>query len=155
MRLRKRVGLLLACGLVLVLCGCGQKKGTVSGKVILEGKTVQFGSVLIVGRDHVPHSGAIQPDGTYVVQEVPYGEASLAVISTDPASRRAIKVPRSSLAEGEPPPEPPPVDNQGWFPIPDKYSDENQSGLSLTVQQPRTTHNIELKDEPNPPEPDR
>ena len=80
----------LGC-LLLCLGGCGSnnnKTATVSGTVTYEGKNLVYGTVTMVGEDSVSRSGAIQKDGKFTVEGVPFGQVRVAVHSRDPASQR-------------------------------------------------------------------
>ena len=70
--------------IALTVAGCGRRVGEVSGKVTYKDTPVVMGSVVFVGSDGIPHRGQIEPDGTYVVSDVPAGPVQVAVISPDP-----------------------------------------------------------------------
>jgi hypothetical protein len=112
------------------VCGCGGK-ATVSGKVSYQGRTVTYGSVLILGSDKKTRFGVIQPDGSYTVEGVTPGAVKIGVISRDPA-KPASKVPASARA------------TPTWFPLPPKFEDPATSGIVGTVGSGRVKHDIEL-----------
>jgi hypothetical protein len=134
----------LAC-LLVCLGGCNASKKTtkVSGTVTFEGKNLVYGTVTMVGEDNVSRNGAIQKDGKYTVEDVPFGQVRVAVFSKDPASRQ---VPKKSPPPGAQVPKQAdtPVQIEGWFPIPDDYNSVSNSGLSFTVDQENMNHNITL-----------
>jgi hypothetical protein len=138
---------------LLACVGCGAKTGDVSGKVTYQGKPVVYGSVVIVGPDGIPKSGAIQPDGSYSVAGVGVGEAKVAVSSPQPdgagkaAGDGKAKGGRDADADDKTPPPgaaaAPPV--KGWFALPPESGDTNKSGLKVTVGGGTTTFDIPLK----------
>jgi hypothetical protein len=66
--------------IVLAAAGCGRKTGTVSGKVTLNGEPLKGGNVSFVRSDGVPtKSGTIAEDGTYKIEDVPVGNATVVV----------------------------------------------------------------------------
>jgi hypothetical protein len=139
-----RLWALAAAGLLLGSTGCGKGISNVSGKVSLEGKPVLFGTVEMVGDDNRLHQAVIQPDGSYTIEGVPYGQVRVMVQSPDPV---AVFTPPVNLGPERTkllPPRPK-IDNKGWFAIPEDYGFAGKSGLSLTVEQANTTYNIELK----------
>src|SRR5437763_744788 len=64
--------------------GCGGGKADVTGKVIHQGKTLLFGTVIMQGPDGIPMTGMIQSDGTFIVQGVASGKVLIGVVSRDP-----------------------------------------------------------------------
>ena len=129
---------------MLMLLGCGTKRGDVSGKVTYQNTPLVYGTVVIFGRDGIPLRGAIQPDGTYSIKGVPAGPARLAVVSELPPA----KLPKKKKSSDKLPPPPtgsPSVEvPKGWFEIPAKYGDPNKSGLEFTVQPGPNSHDIPL-----------
>src|SRR5688500_13514210 len=77
-------------GLLLLVCllgpaGCGPRTAAVSGKVAYRGKRLPAGRITFLGADGRVANGQINPDGTYQVQGVPVGEATITV-SSQPSS---------------------------------------------------------------------
>jgi hypothetical protein len=148
-RLIRTAAAALALVVPLAATGCG---GTadVSGKVTYKGKPVVYGTVVVVGSDGIPKSGAIQPDGSYRVSGVPLGTAKVAVTSPKPpGSEPAAKKPRGRDADDDkPPPEqPPPAPPeviQNWVSLPEKFGDPNKSEVTVTVKSGQPA-DIELK----------
>ena len=130
--------------------GCGGGTADVSGKVTFKGKPVVYGTVVVVGSDGIPKSGAIQPDGTYRVSGVTLGAARLAVTSPrPPGSQTAPKKQGRDVDDDEkprpdPPPPAPPEVIQNWVAIPEKYGDPAKSELTVEVKS-GSPHDIDLK----------
>ena len=99
--------------------------------MVFEGRTVTYGSVLILGSDKKTRFGVIQPDGSYTVEGVTPGAVKIGVISRDPA-KPASKVPASARA------------TPTWFPLPPKFEDPATSGIVGTVGSGRVKHDIDL-----------
>src|SRR5215467_6772261 len=72
---------LAGCLLLLALAadGCSPATGNLSGKISYNGKPLAVGSVLFIGVDAQPRTAWIEADGSYHFNEVPVGEAKLAV----------------------------------------------------------------------------
>jgi len=124
---------------LLAATGCG---GTadVAGKVTFQGKPVVFGTVVVIGSDGIPKSGAIQPDGTYRVRGVKTGTAQVTVSSPPPPGVATAGKKKGGRDEDD---DRRPADAgnavspevaKGWFAIPDKYADPARSGLTAEVK---------------------
>jgi hypothetical protein len=130
---------LLAPAVLLGAAGCG---GTadVTGKVTYKGKPVVYGTVVLFGSDGLAKSGAIQPDGSFRVKDVPVGTARVAVTSPRPPGSNPSKRPldRGEAADDKPVPEPPPPAPpevvQNWVALPEKYGDPSKSEVTVTVK---------------------
>lgn len=57
----------------LILAGCGPSFATVTGTVTGVKGPIETCSIGIQGEDGTPHMGAILPDGSFRVEEVPFG----------------------------------------------------------------------------------
>jgi hypothetical protein len=156
--------------LAMAAAGCGRPVGDVSGMVTYKGTPIVMGSVVFIGSDGVPHSGQIEPDGTYAVSEVPAGTVKIAVLSPDPGR---------ALRPGDLPPSLAPLvqqeikgpkaedarrlqekmqevrgikinlgSTQGertkWRKLPKEYADPQASGLTMEVSKGKNTHDIPL-----------
>ena len=80
-------------------CGCGRST-TVTGKVTYKDRPVLYGSVIIQNADRTARSCAIQPDGSYTVEDLHPGEVKIAVLSRDP-TKALSEVRRVLRAGGE------------------------------------------------------
>lgn len=131
----------------LVLAGCGNSTD-VSGKVTYQGKPVVYGTVVILGSDGIPKSGAIQPDGSFRVSGVKLGSAKVAVSSPQPPGSTPPKKARERGDDDDkPPPEVTPASPEvikNWFPIPNKYGEPTKSELTVEVKS-GTPLDIDLK----------
>jgi hypothetical protein len=134
-----RAGVVVA---LLAVGGCGGT-ATVSGKVRYKGRTVTYGSVIFLNRDGSARSSAIEPDGSYKVTGVQRGTAKVAVISRDPSKGRSTSLgePRhrdkQGIAEAK-------AATRDWFPLPHKFEDPANSGLTCTVDSSRVSYDIDL-----------
>ena len=140
----KAARLLWACLPLLAvgLLGCGgQAAGDVSGRVTFEGQPVVFGSVVIIGTDKQPRNGEIKPDGSFTVTGVPVGEAQVAVHSPDVTALPDKMTLKGKMKEGKKGDvdvelnKVPQAVRDKWFPIPERYSDHEKSGLTLTIKE--------------------
>ncbi len=127
--------------LLLVLAsGCGSgKTGTVSGKVLLDGKPVPGGYINFFpsGENSTAKTSPIGEDGSYSVKGVPVGTAKITVQGV----AGSVQIPNSNLPKGM---EMPVSDRKAVF-VPPKYSTTEQSGLSYEVKSGSQDHNVELK----------
>jgi hypothetical protein len=132
---------LTAVLIVGAIAGCDGKVATVTGKVTFQGKPIVFGTVSIIGPDGMTQSGPIQPDGSFSVPGVGVGEGKVAVTSLKPPDGTDGKAKRGGRDAGGhdderamPPEAAAPADVlKNWFPIPPKYGDHKQSGLTIPV----------------------
>jgi hypothetical protein len=139
--------LLAACGLST---GCAAGKADVAGKVSHKGKAVAMGTVVVRGPDGIEMTGAIQPDGSYLVRGVTAGAVKFGVISRDPAvvgaRARAGKGRADGKEEpkGEEPPKPPPESDAKWFALPIKYESPDSSSLTTMLHGGENPYDLEL-----------
>lgn len=135
--------------------GCGGgSKGTISGRVLYQGKPFALGGIVTFVPEHGgAFNATIDREGNYSVAGIPPGAVKIAV-SPDPVAGRGnngIEVPSDMKPEG--------VDlsqtslgsrpNQGGRlappPLPAKYANPDESGLTYTVESGRQSHDIDLK----------
>lgn len=144
-----------ALAVPLVLTGCGEGTGDLTGTIMHKGKAVASGSISAVGADGIPHGGSIGPDGRYTLTGLPVGEVKITVVSPNPAkSGRADGRGAGARGEGrgkearampkrdDPTPDPEAAKN--WFPVPDTYADIARTPLRATVKRGPTAHDIDL-----------
>ena len=138
---------LFALALLLPL-GCGGGSGTLSGTVAYKGRKLTQGSVSVVSASGATASAAINPDGTYTIENCPGGNLKIAVNSPDPneMARRAAEMKASGRASGQTAgfTTGTTADPASWFAIPAAYGDPDTSGLSVDVSG-NTVHPIELQ----------
>jgi hypothetical protein len=137
---------------VLMLSSCASvKRGDVRGKVSYRGRSVIYGSVVLIGSDDMPVTGHINSDGTYAVSGVPVGDVRVAVVSPNPARPQPPdrKRPRTGDPKASPLPKTrpvaPEVDRRKWFRLPKQYELADSSGITTTIYDGDNTFDIELK----------
>jgi hypothetical protein len=133
----------LLCCFVLSLLfvtasGCGQKTGTVSGKVTYQGKALPGGNVnfLSEGQGAVFKTSKIESDGSYSVSGIPVGPAKITVQGV--STRRMATVPGQEKGGA-------PNSDQKEVIVPPQYSNAEQSPLKYDVKPGSQTHPIDLK----------
>jgi hypothetical protein len=138
---------------VVILCtvGCGKSRGTLSGTVKLGDKSVASGSVVVVAEDGIETTqGTISPDGTYKVENVPFGQVKISVHSPDPGASPLAKITEQAKkkleSKGWKAPEQ--VDNSKWFAIPENYNGAETSGITVKMDQSNKKFDIVMKASP-------
>lgn len=129
----------LAALVLVAVSGCGPGKSSVTGTVKYRGKLLVTGTVILAGPDHTQVSAPINPDGTYRIDNIMAGPAQIGVASFKPSATTGR--PAKQRAGGAPPR---PVDDAGWFEIPDKYADPLTSGLTTELKAGPNDHPIDL-----------
>src|SRR5262245_18393694 len=122
--------------LTLLAAGCGRGTGNVSGTVKFNGRPLTAGTISFFDPDNRVSSSPIKPDGTYTVTGVRTGRAKIAVAvplsisfaPSDVPGAKAMTVPQSKAP-----------------PIPPRYLDPEQSGLTCDVHTGDQTHEVDLK----------
>lgn len=130
--------------MLLALAGCGGGKANVTGKVIHQGKTVLFGTVIMQGPDGIPMTGMIQTDGSYIVQGVASGNVLIGVVSRDPGVLAGTGGRRRTGGDGAESTLAPIIERSKWFPIPQKYEDPVRSGLEAKIGTGAQSYDINL-----------
>lgn len=138
------IGGALCSILLLFLCGCGNS-ANVSGKISYQGRPITYGSVIFLRSDNSAFTAAIKPDGSYLVEGIPPGNASIAVISRNPALGRSAVHPPKPNSAGKPEAALQETAVQGWFPLPHNYEDAKSSGLTCDITKGQVIHDIELR----------
>jgi len=140
-------GAFLVWPLLLALVGCGRGGGTVSGKVTFNGQPVPSGTVTFVSADGHAFPTIIQEDGSYVVEHVATGPATITVVTPPPPAPPPRSTPKGSPGAGSDTS----AEAAGMKPqikvvsVPAKYADPKTSGLSYTVTSGSQTYDIPLK----------
>jgi hypothetical protein len=122
--------------LLALASGCGPRYGNVSGKVTYQGKPVTGGTITFHDSHNGVASDAIQPDGSYSVNRVAAGQVRITVVPP-------LDIPFRPMQEAggrptSPGSTPRPV------PLPPKYADPAQSGLTCEVQAGNQEHDVNL-----------
>jgi len=158
-----RGGRLLAGLLLLALVstlGCGdkyQQRGTVTGKVTLDGKPVTAGTVAFITADNRTGSAQLDAQGKYTMKDAPVGEVT-ATVTSSKLNIRTSAAPKGYVMK--PPPGAAPVGVKSpeevggkpdtatypklYMPIPEKYAKPDTSGLKYTVNKGEQTIDIPL-----------
>jgi hypothetical protein len=152
-------GGLLACGLFLLLPGCGpdyKARGAVKGRVTVGKKPLTTGTVMFYGKNGITASAHIDTEGNYDMKDAPLGECQVTVtvpaMSPDPSVRARLKgkgpkMPGADMKNPEdtspPLPSAPSVPKE-IVPIDSKYSNTETSGLNFKVEKGEQTYNIDL-----------
>ncbi len=115
---------------LLLLGGCADNLPTrvpVSGTVLIDGKPLTKGSIMVIPQGERPSGGSIGPDGRFTLScyelndGVVPGTHFVTIQATDHISERETR----------------------WL-TPKKYGDPNTSGLQVTIQEPTDDLKIEL-----------
>lgn len=135
----------LVLGASLAAAGCGGSTGTVSGKVYYKNTLVKGGNVSFVSdQKKTSQLAEIQEDGSYKVEKMPVGEATITVDTSSfkplPAAR-GMKPPPGVQAPGGYDME---ARTKRYVPIPERYTDPAKSGLKYTVKGGSQDHDLKL-----------
>jgi hypothetical protein len=150
--------------LLATLCanGCGGAHGNVSGKVTSRGQPVVIGSVVMIGSDTIPLTGAIDANGNYAIPDVPAGLVQVGVVSPDPGipAKRAsvMAIIAKANAKGKASGKGDIADmaspgvaadaaraKKKWVRLPKDVEFPDRSGITTTIQSGENTFHIELK----------
>lgn len=145
-----RWGAFLTLAAALGVLGCGGGTATVSGKVYYKGNLLKGGNVTFVSPGNPTVVAAINEDGSYTAKGVPAGAVKICVEtkSLNPAGQP--KAPKYGPPPGvESPggynPSGGPDQGKRYVPIPESYSDPDQTDLTLQVTGGSMSHDIQLK----------
>lgn len=123
--------------LLLATTGCGDKKGTISGKVTFEEMPIPVGTIAFISQNGKVASGTIE-QGRYSVTEAEVGPLATVTVMSHPPS--PMVHPPTGPADGAP------VYPPGQYvPIPDRYADTKRSGLTCDVVEGTQTHDFVLQ----------
>jgi hypothetical protein len=145
-------GGLLLVGLLLALsAGCGKNyktRGTVKGKVTIDGKSLTTGTVTFTHKEDPGYSASapIGTDGVYHMPDAPVGPCNVTVkVGKLPMTglKDMSKAPVGPVMPGEKAPTAGKIPKE-VVPIPDRYAEANTSGLTFEVQKGEQEHNITL-----------
>jgi hypothetical protein len=137
----------------LALAGCGPRTGIVSGKVTYKNAPLGSGTITFIGGPKGDKSqwSPISADGSYQVSNVPVGNVKITVETTAPSNLGSVGGMKPPSVPGvAPPPDQSTLGGadatkQGTYvPIPGKYKDAEQSGLSMEVKPGKQEHNVDL-----------
>ena len=143
---RRRGAATWLLSLALLACGCSGGRGTVSGKVVFDGKPVPTGMISFhckVGNKAVNNAAIV--NGAYSISDLPTGETDVTVKPVDPAKAAGGSGAKASKEGGADARSAPKEGTSNYVPIPQRYSVPDQSGLNLTVTKGEQTFNVELK----------
>ncbi len=158
---RPAAWLLLPAAAFLLLApvaGCSSH-GTVSGKITYQGEPLRGGTVVFTsGGGKVTRSAEVGPDGSYIVADVPTGEARITVDTRFAQPPPWMESGRGPPRPMQPPPDvqlPPGAENNTIYKpkprsayaqkIPEEFGDPDKSGLSYAVTAGPQTHDLDLK----------
>jgi hypothetical protein len=140
----------------LAATGCGPGRGTLSGKVLYQGKPLPGGWITFRPADPAENTvhALIDENGNYESPPLPAGDVAIGVDNREWAPTHGSPI--SPPGGAKLPAESRPKDGgaQGgssnklpgsYVPIPDKYYNADTSGLHYTVKKGADTHNIELQ----------
>jgi len=137
--MRGKLSGVVLLGLVLALVsGCGGKSGKVSGTVTHKGTPLGNGTVVFHPKGEGHEAGSsIHEDGTYLIEDAPVGEVTITVETIHPGPTRPM------------PPGVPGGDKMAphtgkYVPIPIRYKDVSNSGLTYTVTPGEQKHDIQV-----------
>jgi hypothetical protein len=136
------IGRVLRCGFwipaaaLLLAAGCGGKPtGELSGLVTFNGQPLALGTITFICQDGTVARGNIM-DGAYHVEKVWVGPTKITVFAHPSPYLKEM------LEKMQPPP--PPALWKEYVPIPERYQDPDQSGLSYEVVRGKQTHDVSL-----------
>lgn len=125
-----------------MIAGCGESglpTAAVQGKVLYQGKPLEFGSVLFQPEEGPPATGEIQPDGTFRLSTYKSGDGAVlgqhhVAITCLETQRPGYTVnPNEEMPTGKPL-------------IPEKYAKPYDSGLTAEVKKQNEPFVFELTD---------
>lgn len=137
----------LACLILIPLCACGPKTGSLHGKVTFKDAPFTEGEVQFLDKTGGHPPAVIDASGNYEAKNLPYGDYKIAIKHRPKAQKTLTELRKEWKAKGS---EPPPEEIEKTkieSPLPAKYADNDKSGLTVTLSQPMTEFNIKLVDD--------
>ncbi|MEA1952330.1 MAG: hypothetical protein U9N87_13175, partial [Planctomycetota bacterium] len=131
--------LMLLLAIATSFPGCGKRHrelAPLTGKVIYKGKPLRFGTVVVEHEYGQPATGAIQPDGTFVLTTRGEGEGTAVTKSRVRVACYEGQDPDKKAGPGQLP-------ALGRSLIPEKYTSFETSGLTIEVH-PRVNEPVVL-----------
>lgn len=127
--------------LLFFVVGCGSSGSSgcsISGTVKFQGTPLNSGRIYFtINRGEATRSARIEPDGTYLLKDIPAGKAQIAVV-VPPAYQATSNDPTAPSFGANLPTMVDPVT------IPKRYSSIATSGLTLTVTDGSVSHHMNL-----------
>jgi hypothetical protein len=113
----------------MVIIGCGKPVGSLQGNVTYEGDKLTQGTVDVMASDGSVKHGFISEDGSYKVEDIGVGPATITVaVYTFTKGRRK---------KGEP-------EAKTGVVLPEKYFQHDTTPLKVTIASGRQTHDLQL-----------
>jgi hypothetical protein len=124
---------------VIAASGCGRGMGSISGEVKYNGRLLPIGDIAFLsqeGDQQVRHADII--DGKYSIPGIQAGMAKVVVTTWQPDRKKSHFGPAGAAPETPPPPVP------QYIPIPKRYGNPDESGLTYEVQSGAQTKDFDL-----------
>lgn len=136
----------MVCFLGVIAAGCGPSVGEVSGTVTYKNAPLKSGTVTLMTKGGAMQ-GAIKEDGTYVVANVPLGDAKVTVVCNDDARMLKQVQEASAKARGS---KGGPVGGSSFVKpnfslIPEIYNDLSNTPLQTNIKRGKNIYHIDLK----------
>jgi hypothetical protein len=129
--------LVLAALAAFAAAGCGRGKGSITGEVKYQGRLLPIGDIAFMsqeGDQQVRHADII--DGKYSIPGIEAGRAKVVVTTWQPQPPK-----KSGFGTA---PAPPPATVPKYIPIPKRYGDPEQSGLTYEIKVGAQTKDFDL-----------
>jgi hypothetical protein len=144
--------LVLLPGLLVSLCGAGcgagdaHPTGKLTGKVTLDGKPLEVGTVQVVTADGKAHgSGILGKEGVYEIPNAPVGVVKVAVLVPDasaPPPPRGLKLNMKDAKDPGPPEDPAAL--KLALKLPAGYRNPQSSSLTTTIKSGDNSYDLPL-----------
>jgi hypothetical protein len=142
-----RAGALPSAGLFLLLLSVGcTGKGSISGRVTLDGKPLPLGTITFHSEEgrHDVFNASIR-DGSYAIDGVQAGKARVTIVSVDPARVGAAAASTGQAGGSDVKPRAAPAATPGFVAVPERYANPEQSGLTWQVLVGAQVYDVDLK----------